>query len=58
MINSDNKNVICAATIVKVISADSLFFIYHKILEKAIHKIHQKIIHQIDIDKNAEIHSK
>jgi len=57
-INSAKINVIWAEIIVKVISADSLFFICHKIFENKIHINHQNKIHQINIDKNEVIHSK
>lgn len=41
-----------AKIIVKVISANSLFFIIHRIFENNTQKNIQNIIHQINIDKN------
>lgn len=52
LVNSDSKNVKWAKTIVNVISANSLFFIFHKIFENNTQKNVQNKIHQINIDKN------
>jgi hypothetical protein len=50
--------VIWANIIVRVISANSLFLMYHIISENKTPIIAQNIIHHINIDENIHIHSK
>jgi len=56
--NSAVKKVKWADNIVIVISASSLYLIYHKILEKINQINHQKIIHQANIEINIQAHEK